>query len=323
MPRKLLVTFKPKTTDRNLISKILGDYIDIIYLHEITSIKDLEDVEIILSGSGMDLENIIEKTLNLKFIQLLAAGADAVPFSKIRNNVIVATNSGANAIPVAEHAIALLLSAAKRIVEHTVLMRNGVWKRRLFGDLIYGKKLGIIGFGNIGKEIAKRVKAFGMKILAINRSGKTNEKVDFIGDINSLNYVLENSDYVILSLPLTKHTRGLINRDKLNKMKKNAVLVNISRGGVIVEKDLYEHLKENPNFIAALDVWWQYPEKDQEKCFQKYPFHKLNNVIMTPHIAGFTKEIREKVIESALLNILKFIQTKHADNIVDKNEYLI
>ena len=319
----VLVSFKARPQDKHLINEILSKYARTLFIDEVFDYEMLKDVEIILSGSGLDLtDEILNSVKKLKFIQLISAGADSVPFEKIDENVVVATNAGGNAIPVAEHAMALLLTATKKIIEHDQNMKKGIWMRKNYGETLYGKKLGIIGFGHIGKEIAKRAKAFGMKIFAINRSGKTDFDVDFIGDISKLDYVLGSCDYIILALPLTKKTRGLIDKDKLKKMKRNAILINVGRGAVIKEEDLYYHLIENPNFIAALDVWWHYPKKGDNKAFQKYPFHKLKNIIMTPHIAGFSKELREDIIKNALFNIIRFIKGEKPKNIVNRNDYI-
>ena len=258
---------------------------------------------------------------NVKLIQTLSAGVEKVPYDELNPAItIVCSNSGGNAYPTAEHAFALIMSAIKRIPYHDRIMRKGIWNRQIYGYTLRGKTIGIIGYGKIGREIAKIAKLFNMRVLAIKRKRIIDELADFIGTPEDLDFVLKESDIVVLSLPLTKETRGLITREKLKIMKKNAILVNISRGPVIVEKDLYEHLKENPEFIAALDVWWNYPKG--EKCFQNYPFHELDNVIMTPHIAGFARDYLENWYRYAIENIKRFLEGKMPRNIVDLREYI-
>lgn len=321
----VLVLYKAKDRDKKIISRILSNLAAIHYYYEEN--VDLRDIDVILTGSGRELkEDIINSCQNLKFIQLLAAGADLVPYDKLPNDVIVATNAGGNAIPVAEHAITLMLAALKNLVYHNEKMKKGTWDRYAYGRLLYGKKIGIIGFGEIGCELARLLQPFNVRILAINRSGKTKcpeIKIEHLDTIRSLDYVLSESDIVVLILPLTNETRGLINKEKLSLMKKDAILINVGRGPVIVEEDLYQHLIKNKDFIAALDVWWHYPrEPKSENFYQKYPFHELENIIMTPHIAGFTDELREKVIEHAVKNIRKFIETGEPNNIVDRSLYI-
>lgn len=322
----VLVTFKAKNRDKEIIQGLLDDKGAVFFVDEISQDK-LEEiipqVNIILTGSGLDLKKeYLEKAENLEMIQTISAGVDYVPFKWIREDVIVCSNAGGNALAVAEHAIALLLSAAKKIVYHHENMRKGFWRRRIHGVLLRGKKLGIIGFGNIGKLVAKFAKAFEMRVLAINRSGKSDMEVDFIGTLNDLDYVLSSADFIVLALPLTKETKGLITKEKLRLMKKNAVLINVARGPIIDQKDLYEHLKSNPEFIAALDVWWEYPEDLNKPKFQKYPFHELENIIMTPHVAGFSSELREYVIRHAVENIVLFIEGKKPRNIVNRESYI-
>ena len=189
-------------------------------------------------------------------------------------------------------------------------------------ELLSNKIVGIIGFGHIGVELAKMLKALGAKVYGINRSGKSPIKINFIGKLDSLNYVLSNSDIIVIALPLTKTTRGFFNRDKFETLKKNVIIVNISRGPVIDAQALYHFLKQNKDAIAALDVWWKYPENYDKIVYQDFPFHELDNVIMTPHVAGFSPDIRRDVFRNALLNIKRFLMGEKPTNIVDKCDYI-
>ena len=322
----LLITFDPKGDDRKIISREISELANVVYLHDIPKEKIksyLESVDVILTGSGLDLgREILALTKNLKMIQTLSAGADYIPFDSIPEHVIICTNSGANAPAVAEHVFGLILLATKKILYHHENMRKGVWKRREYGDMLRGKILGIIGFGSIGREVARIAKCLGMIVYGINRSGKTDVPVDFIGTPEDMDFVLKNSDIILISVPLNKYTANLIGSYELSLMKSDAILVNVSRGKVIDQKALYEHLKRNEQFIACLDVWWKYPKKGGEICFQDYPFHKLHNVIMTPHIAGFAKNIRNTVIIKALENIKRFLLGEKPMNIVRREDYI-
>ncbi len=323
---KLLVLYPAHSEDLAILEHILGMNVK-IYLKEDLEQELLKEIlpqiEILLVGSGRRItRNLIKNARNLKMIQTLAAGVDLIPWNIIPKDVIVCSNAGGNARAVAEHALALLLSAIKKITYHTEKMRSGIWKRTQENKMFSDKIVGIIGFGHIGKEIAKLLKPLGFKVYGINRRGKTDIKIDFIGSVQDLDSVLRLSDVIIIALPLTKRTRGLIDKEKLELMKKDAILINISRGPVIVEKDLFDHLKNNPTFIAALDVWWKYPERKDSICYQNYPFHTLENIIMTPHIAGFSSEIRKYVIEHAAENIARFVKGQKPINIVDRRLYL-
>ncbi len=325
-PPKILVTFKTKPGDRELIKSELSDLAQIFFIDQLKG-KILQDIlakiDVIFTGSGLDLtRDILELAINLRMIQTLSAGVDYLPFKLIPHRVIICSNAGGNAIAVAEHVFALILSAIKRIIYHHENMKKGLWKRRDYGYLLYGKTLGIIGLGHVGREVAKIAKCFGMRVYGINRSGRTDVDVDFIGKVDDLDFVLRESDIILLSLPLTKYTRNLINREKLRIMKNNAILVNISRGGVVDQEALYYHLRDNPSFIACLDVWWEYPQGGETRCYQRFPFHELGNVIMTPHIAGFSREIRQFVIKHAVSNIKRFLTGQKPINIVDPRDYV-
>ncbi|MEX0568319.1 MAG: 2-hydroxyacid dehydrogenase [Candidatus Njordarchaeota archaeon] len=326
MAKSLLVTYKTREEDREIIESTLGSILNIFYLERIQE-KELlgvaRKINIILTGSGLDIPiAILQEMANLELIQTLSAGVEYVPMGKIPKKIIVCSNSGANAQVVAEHAFALILNAAKKVLYHDQNMRKGIWKRRDYGRALFDKTIGIIGLGNIGKIIAKIAKCLGMKIFAINRSGKTEVDVDFIGTIDDLKYVLENSDIIVICLPLTKHTYNLIGKKELEYMKPNTILVNIARGPIIDQKALYSHLVKNKEFVACLDVWWKYPDKGSDVCFQDFPFHELPNVIMTPHIAGFAREIRKKVILHAVLNIKRYVEGKKPNNMINIGDYL-
>lgn len=324
--KKLLVVFKARPEDKKIITSVLGALIDVYFIDDLSEeqLKELlPKVNIILSGSGLDLtQEIVRNLRDVEFIQTLSAGADYLPLRSLSERVIICTNAGANAIAVAEHVWALILAAAKRIIYHDQSMRKGTWKRRDYGFLLQNKIIGIIGIGNIGKNVAKIARAFGMRVFAINRSGMTDADVDFIGTPEKLDTLLQNSDIIVIAVPLTKYTRGMIGKRELSLMKPNAILVNVSRGEVVDQKALYEHLKSNPNFIACLDVWWRYPSSDSEITYQDYPFHELPNVIMTPHIAGFALEIRDKVLVDALENIVKYLRGEKPRNVINRDDYL-
>jgi len=324
--KKVLVTFKARREDKDIIGRYLNSLAKVYFIDELEE-KELDnilpEINIILTGSGLDLSSeLLRKTRNLEFVQTLSAGVDSLPFSDIPEDVIICSNAGGNAVAVAEHTWALILAATKKIVYHDNNMRKGLWKRREYGMILRGKAIGILGLGHIGREVARIAKAFGMRILAINRSGKTDMSVDFIGTLDDIDYLLRNSDIIVITLPLTRWTRGLIGHRELALMKPNAILVNVSRGPIVDQKALYEHLKSNPNFVACLDVWWRYPPRGSDKAFQDYPFHELSNVIMTPHIAGFAPEIRPEVIKKAVENIVRYIKGERLLNVVRREDYV-
>ena len=323
----VLIYIKLNENEKKMIKKALEGYAKVFFRDDISDEKILQEIEIIIAGSGLDIiKDDLSKMRNLKFVQILAAGADHVPFKHLPESVIVASNAGANAVPVAEHAMGLLHAIIKNICYHDHIMRKGKWDRKKYGKLIYGKNACIIGFGFIGCELAKRLKAYGVKVYGFNRSGRNkcnDASIDGVYKIDKIHDLIKKCDFIFVSLPLNKNTMGFINLDLLEKMKKDAILINVGRGPVINIEDLYRFLKKNPEFKVGLDVWWDYPDAPyKENFYQKLPFHELENIVMTPHIAGFAEEIRIHVFTSALENVIRFIEGKEVRNIVNREDYL-
>ena len=179
---------------------------------------------------------------NLRFIQLLSAGANHVPFSLVPEEVIIASNVGAFAEPMAEHILAMVLALAKKLLVQHEKLGQGEFDQLTPGRMLRGSVCGILGFGGIGQAAARLMRALGAKIYGINTSGKSSEPAEFIGTLNDLKYVLESSDIVVISLPLNRSTRGLIGRRELSWMKNHAILINVARGDIIDEQALYDRL---------------------------------------------------------------------------------
>jgi len=219
---------------------------------------------------------------------LLSAGANHLPFHLIDKNITLASNVGAYARPMAEHCIGMILALAKSIVVRHLELKNNIFNNSIENRMIEGSTCGIIGFGGIGQEVANRIRAFGVKIYAINSSGKTDKEVSFIGTLKELSYLLKESDIIVLSIPYNKYTHHLIDKEKLSLMKHNAILVNMARGDIIVEKDIYEHLQNNPYFLFGTDTWWIEPFS-HGRFELHYPFFDLPNFLGSPHNSAVVK----------------------------------
>jgi len=244
---------------------------------------------------------------NIKFMQLLSAGYDHIRLEDFPEGLRVAANQGAYAGPMAEHVAAMLLALNKRLKNYHMDLASGIFNQ--IGSTsrsLKGTILGIIGFGAIGKATAKLMLPFGVSIYAINSSGKTDEEVDFIGTLADLDMVLKNSDNLVLSVALNNATEGLLNRQKLNLMKEDAVLVNVARGAIIDEVDLYEHLRTHPDFYAGIDAWWVEPFKDS-KFELHYPFFDLPNLLGSPHNSAMVPHSMLMGTTHAVNNVLRFI----------------
>jgi len=261
-----------------------------------------------------------EKARNLRLVQALVAGVDHLPFDRFPPGTIVCSNAGAYSVSVAEHAMALLLAAAKDIVLRTDEIRRGIFDQGVTNKALAGSTVVILGLGGIGSEIARRCKAFDAHVVGIARSRTAREVADEIGTIDDLPRYLPGADAVVLALPLTRATAGIVDRGFLGRMKDDAILVNIARGKLIGEDDLFDHLKAHPKFRAALDTWWTYPDTKQGRPFHR-PFQDLPNVIMTPHVAPMVPGQRARALEAALANVVRFLHGEKPHNVVDPADY--
>ncbi|MHA1974947.1 MAG: 2-hydroxyacid dehydrogenase [Candidatus Hodarchaeales archaeon] len=301
-------------------SKFLGD------LSEGNIIENVRNAEVLVTYKVS--KGILENAEKLKHIQVPWTGVETLDFQLLKKYPhITVSNSHSNSLAIAEHAVALILSTAKRIALSDRMMRKGDWTSRYdssMGVWINNKTLGVIGLGAIGRKVAKIMKnGFGCKVYAIKKkitnNTTENEQCDFIGTSNDLHKVLSESDFILISLPLTRETEGFIGKKELDKMKKSAVLVNISRGPVIDEKALYTHLKERKILGAGIDTWYNYP-KDRDKptnVYQNYPFESLDNIVMTPHSAFKISNREEAFAEDIIKNILQIYQDKEPINKID------
>ncbi len=262
---------------------------------------------------------VIEKAKKLKLIQALGTGVDRIDIEAAAERGIVVCNAvGLNAVPVAEHAMSLMLSLAKNVVRHDRELRGGGWRaQRIPSVLLRGKTLGIVGLGSIGIEVSKRAKAFGMRVIALKRTPSEELKIklglDFLGGQSDLHRILRQSDFVILSVVLTPETRKMMGEKELRMMKRTAYLVNISRGGVIDEEALVNILKEGGIAGAGLDVF------EVEPINPNNPLLKIENVVLTPHVAGGggMEELKKERVEFIVGNIEKMISGQKPEKIVD------
>jgi len=265
------------------------------------------------------LSEIISEMPELKMIQTLSAGVDMLDFKSIPEQILLCSNAGAYSDPIAEHVFAMILDLTKNLTKNYLKMREGVFDQKTVNKRIAGKKIGIIGYGGIGKAVATIARKFDMKILAISRSGARSDEV-FMGGIDDIDYVLSNSDIVVISLPLSSHTRGIINAAKLEMMKKDAILINVARAEIIDQKDLYDHLSRNNEFKAGIDVWWTEP-LSKGKFETDFPFLELENVIGSPHNSSMAEGETVYAYEQALTNVSRFVHNQNVRNKVDRSDY--
>ena len=266
------------------------------------------------------IPDLISSMPRLEMIQTLSAGVDTLDFRPIPGKIILCSNAGAYSEPIAEHVFAMIFDLSKSLTKNHIRMQSGIFDQQTSNRRIAGKKIGIIGYGGIGRAVGKLAKKLDMKVLAVSRSGSRTDE-EFYGDMSQLDKVLAESDIILISLPLSKHTRGIIDSRRLGMMKKNAILINVARAEIINQEDLYNHLVRNPDFRAGIDVWWKEPMKDS-KFETAYPFLQLENFVGSPHNSGIAEGEVAFSYEYALRNIARFAQNEKVENVVNRSDYL-
>jgi len=247
------------------------------------------DAMLVRSATKVTKE-VIAAAKKLRFIGRAGVGLDNIDMDAAKAKGVEVVNSPeASSISVAEHAITLMLAYSKLIAKADKGMKAGNWeKKKLKGEEVYEKTLGIVGLGRIGREVSARAKAFGMKILAYDPVVKKEDAAKRGVGLVSLEDLLKNSDYVTLHVPDMESTRKMVNTERLSMMKKTAILINTARGSVVDEKALIKALQEGTIRGAALDVY------EKEPLDKNSPLTILSNVLLTPHIAANTKECQQK-----------------------------
>jgi glyoxylate reductase len=252
--------------------------------------------------------DVVEKLNNVKIISTVSAGYDHIDIeAATRKGIYVFNAADPLTTSVAEFTFALMLSVARRVVEGDRLIREGNWKSGwsltfMLGYELRGKTLGIVGLGKIGKEVAKRARCFGMNVIYYSRTRKIDFEEEYKVVFKDFYSVLAESDFLVLSVALTPETKNMISKKEISLMKKDAFLINISRGAVVDEEALIEALKKKVIAGAALDVFQKEPLSKSSELV------KLDNVVLTPHIASATYEARRGMAEQAVKNMLYALQ---------------
>ena len=233
-------------------------------------------------------EVLLREAKKVRLLQLLSAGYDAVDL-RLTNElgIPVATNGGANAWAVAEHAVALVLALYKRLIAADRSVREGRWRQPITGFNTFevaGKTLGLLGAGNIGKKVARRLVAFEARVIYYDIVAAPDIEQELGARRVSLEELLREADILTIHIPLSRETRGLIGQKQLAMMKPTAVILNTSRGPIVDEEALVEALKENRIAGAGLDVFHQEPPSADN------PLLKLENLVVSAHIAGHAYE---------------------------------
>lgn len=295
---KLLLTGAFKYSEEQLDNiNSLGYEILFIQDERVPLEIDVSDVDAVVCN-GLFLYNDIKKFENLKFIQLTSAGLDRVPLDYIEEQGIKLYNAkGVYSVPMAEWVVLKILEIYKKSRKFYDSQREHKWEKQRDLFELTNKTAAIIGFGDVGTEVAKRLKAFDVNIVGVGRSKKESLYVDDFYLKGQIDDALKKSDIIILTLPLTDETRQLIDAKRVELIKDNCVLINISRGGLIDESALIEALQLNKFLGVALDVF------DKEPLQEDNPLWNFDRLIVTPHNSFVSDRVYERLFELIMENL--------------------
>jgi D-3-phosphoglycerate dehydrogenase len=257
---------------------------------------------LIIRSATKVTSEIIDAAANLKVIGRAGSGLDNVDrTAATKKGIVVMNTPGGNTITTAEHTIALMVSMARQVPQATMSTKAGKWEKKKFmGVELFNKTLGIVGIGNIGSQVAKRMQAFAMNILAYDPF-LSEDKAKAMGvEKVDLRELFRRSDFITVHTPLTAETKGLINRETISIMKPGVRIINCARGGIVNEKDLYDALVEGKVGGAALDVFEKEPPENN-------PLLTLDTVVATPHLGASTKEAQENVAVAVAEQVVDYL----------------
>jgi D-2-hydroxyacid dehydrogenase (NADP+) len=299
-------------------SKRLKEKVDLIpSLNKEHLKKIIPDAEILVCFS-IDKETFLSAK-KLKWIHGAYVGIDKLLFPELLKSKILLTSSrGIHGDTVSDHIMAMILAFAKGLVPAWTCKRKRKWcqvevMRERFEP--QEKLLGIVGFGTIGQTLARKAKAFGMKVMATKNRVKRGEKIKYVDKLlpkEKFREFLCTADFVVLTVPLTKETHHMIGSKELDCMKETAIIINAARGGVIDEKALVNTLLQKKIAGAGLDVFEEEPLSPKSKLWD------LENVIITPHVAGSRRDYFKKVGEIFRINLNRYLDKKPLLNLLDK-----
>jgi phosphoglycerate dehydrogenase-like enzyme len=282
---------------------------------EVSILPRLSDVDVLVTVAFN--REIAAAAKRLRLVQVPGAGLDRIDRSALSAATLLA-NAYGHEVGIAEYVIGAMLAMTRGFCRIDAALRRGSWESQWGVGTsppapwleLAGKTLGILGYGRIGQALARRARAFDMDVYAIRRNvaGADAAGLAFLGGPGALHDVLRRADYLALTLSLNDQSRGWIRARELSLMKPTAVLVNVARAEIIDEDALYRALRERHIAGAALDVWYRYPTEPGPTFPSRRPFHELDNVLMTPHVSGWTEgmlEARAKLIAENIERIAR------------------
>jgi glyoxylate reductase len=278
-------------------------------------IKEIDGLYCLLTDT-VD-QALLDRAKHLKVISNMAVGYNNIDIDAAARKGIMVTNTpGVLTETTADLTFALLMASARRVVESSDFLKAGKWQTwspmLMTGQDVFGATLGIIGLGRIGESLAKRAQGFDMRILYHNRSRKEEAEKRWGLEYTDLSTLLQQSDFVCVMTPYTPETQNLIDERELSLMRKNAILINTARGGIVNESALYNALKSGTIWGAGLDVY------DAEPVGSDHPLLSLPNVTALPHIGSASIQTRTKMAELAATSLLQALAGETPKHLVNK-----
>lgn len=277
-------------------------------------VREALDADYFLVSGRLPIdEGLLSATKHLKMIQRTGVGTEMLDIEAIKSHGIpVYVNAGVNARSVAEHTLTLMLAALKRLPQINAQTHSGLWKKQQQGVTtheLYGKTVGLVGMGNIGRLVAAMLQPFGAKVIYTDVFRQKEEIEANLGLTYCENFeaMLPQCDILSFHCPLTKNNTEMLNKRTLSMMKEDSIIINTARGKLINPDDLYEALKSGHIKAAALDTHYEEPLKEG------YKLAELDNVILTPHIGGLSYEAFHQMMADAVENIVTFEEGRRAE----------
>lgn len=274
---------------------------------------NLSEIEI-LATYGYDVTTeLLEQMTSLKWIHIFQSGVEHLPLDEIKKRDILLTNTKQiHGVPMSEYVLSIIFYVTRHFSRFLANQEKQLWDRDQLIDEAYGKTVSIFGAGTIGEEIAQNLKCLNMKVIGVNTSGKSNPHFDEMYTLEQKKQVIQQSDFIVLLLPVTDETYHCIGEEEFNVMDQHTYLINIGRGPLIDTEALLKNLKQKRIKGAALDVF------DEEPLPSNHPLWKLDNVIITPHLAAKSTRYLDRCIEKFSHNLDAYLNNKQLAFVVNK-----
>ena len=321
----LVITCKLSPVQRVAVAEAVSNRARIVFLDEVgqpaARRAALSSATVLLAHNTAEelRADEVELIRDARLVQFVAAGVDFIPLDQLPPQVPLASNAGAQAESMAEHALAMALAAAKHLPMEQAGMARGEFNQAGPTRMVAESTCGILGLGGTGLALARLLKCVGARVHGINRRGESSVPIDWVGRPEDLDAMLSVSDIVFVTAPLTRETFGMIGGRELGLMKEDGILVNLARGELIDEEALYLHLRGNRSFIACIDAWWVEPVR-HGRFEMRFPFLDLPNVIASPHNSAAAGSGRTNAVRRAASNCLRALAGETPLHLISQDE---